>query len=418
MKEYRLIDLISEEQKELFFAYHEWFVKPIMREEIRSVELSFVPDVLERVSFFHKDENFIRFWFYDENENLIKREEYITAPCEGYFFFEEGTISLEHEEYECHIIDLYHSTYELPSNIIPEKLNGVFVYHAETLDELCQFIVEKYCLYNVQGNLFDDAKKIEWSGQGFMVSLRNNCFDVLLGSNIKIGLQGTKFGTNLLINVSKNVAQKNAISKGTIFTFLFKNNEKISIKSSALPINISKWTNQVSLPATPSLLFLLTSEDLISIKIDFVNGELPYYTDVTLYSPILSSLFRLWVKKNIELIAECGYPTNHEILPVDDTRESSSTNAIKEQACFVYLMHDKANGFYKIGISNRPEYREHTLQSEKPSIVLIVAKEFPIRAIAEAFEAALHKTYEKQRIRGEWFNLTPQDVENLKRSLI
>ena len=417
MKEYRLIDLISEEQKESFFAYHEWFVEPIMREEIRSVEQSFVPDVLERVSFFHKDENFIELRFYDENKD-IKREEYITAPCEGYFFFEKERISLEHEEYKCLLDDLYHSTYELPSNIIPEKLNDVFIYHAETLDELCQFIFEKYCSYNIQGNLFDDAKKIEWSSRGIMIPLQNNCFEVLFGSNIKIGFQGTKFGPNILINVYKSLAKKNAISKGTIFTFLFKNREKISIKSSVLPKNISKGVNQVSLPATPSLLSLLTSEDLISIKIDFVNGELSYYTDETLYSPILSRLFRLWVKKNLELIAECGYPTDHEILPTDDTRESSSTNAIKEQSCFVYLMHDKANGFYKIGISNRPEYREHTLQSEKPSIVLIVAKEFPIRAIAEAFEAALHKTYEKQRIRGEWFNLTPQDVENLKKSLI
>lgn len=417
MKEYRLIDLISEEQKELLFIYRKWYEGPIIPEETRRITL----EILERVAFFHKGENFISISFYD---NLFDSEpvgeEYIAAPCEGYFFFEDN-ISLDRKDYNYGGWDKHgQMIFELPPNTIPENLNDVFVYYAETLDELCQFIFEKYCSYNVRGNLFDDAKKIEWSIyekiEGMpIIPIRNDCFDVILGSHITIGLQGTKFGTNILINM---VAKKSAISKGTLFTLLFKNHEKISIKSSALPVSISKWVNQVSLPATPSLLSLLTSEDLVSIKIDFANGELPYYTDETLYSPILSSLFRLWVKKNLELIAECGYPTNHEILPIDDTRENSSTNAIKEQACFVYLMHDKANGFYKIGISNRPEYREHTLQSEKPSIVLIVAKEFPIRAIAEAFEAALHKTYEKQRIRGEWFNLTPQDVENLKRSLI
>lgn len=76
-------------------------------------------------------------------------------------------------------------------------------------------------------------------------------------------------------------------------------------------------------------------------------------------------------------------------------------------------MHDEINGYYKIGISNKPEYREHTLQSEKPSIVLIQAKKFPIRQIAEAYESALHKTYEDKRLRGEWFKLEPADVENL-----
>ena len=76
-------------------------------------------------------------------------------------------------------------------------------------------------------------------------------------------------------------------------------------------------------------------------------------------------------------------------------------------------MHDESNGYYKIGISNHPKYREHTLQSEKPTIVLLKAKQFPIRSIAEAYEAALHKTYANKRLRGEWFNLDEQDVENL-----
>ncbi|MCQ2328222.1 MAG: GIY-YIG nuclease family protein [Paludibacteraceae bacterium] len=410
MKEYRLIDLISKKQKKLLSSCREWHEEPIMHEELQS----YSSRIVECVAFFHKGENFISISFRPDL-HFVWEECILPAPCDGYFFFEKN-MSLE--SYEWLSVDVQ-------QNIIPEKLNNVFMYCAETLDELCQFVFEKYCLYNVRKNLFDDAKKIEWSildmedafPISHMISIKDDFFDVFC-SPIRIGIQGSEFGTNILIRVRTSFAKKSAISKGTLFTFLFKNHEKISIKSSALPVSIDKHDNQVSLPATSLLLFLLTTEDLISIKIDFVNGELSYYTDETLYSPILSRLFRLWVKKNLELIAECGYPTDHEILPTDDTRESSSTNAIKEQSCFVYLMHDKANGFYKIGISNRPEYREHTLQSEKPSIVLIVAKEFPIRAIAEAFEAALHKTYEKQRIRGEWFNLTPQDVENLKKSLI
>lgn len=89
----------------------------------------------------------------------------------------------------------------------------------------------------------------------------------------------------------------------------------------------------------------------------------------------------------------------------------------KEEACSVYLMVDTTNGFHKIGISNKPKYREKTLQSEKPTIELICAKQFPSRTIAEAFESALHKAYANKRLRGEWFNLSEEDVNNLKATL-
>lgn len=88
-----------------------------------------------------------------------------------------------------------------------------------------------------------------------------------------------------------------------------------------------------------------------------------------------------------------------------------------QKSCYVYLMIDTTNNFHKIGISNHPKYREHTLQSDKPTIELICAKEFPTRAIAEAIEAALHRAYAAKRIRGEWFNLNASDIEDLKQTL-
>ena len=85
--------------------------------------------------------------------------------------------------------------------------------------------------------------------------------------------------------------------------------------------------------------------------------------------------------------------------------------------CYVYLMHDTTNDFYKIGISNRPKYRERTLQSEKPTIKMISSKPFPIRRIAHSFEKSLHETFANKRIRGEWFNLSKKDVEHIIDSL-
>ena len=82
----------------------------------------------------------------------------------------------------------------------------------------------------------------------------------------------------------------------------------------------------------------------------------------------------------------------------------------KFPGCYVYLMRDNTNGYHKIGISNKPEFRERTLQSEKPSIELLASKKYPTRKIAEAIESALHTAYSQQRLRGEWFNLEDADV--------
>lgn len=96
-----------------------------------------------------------------------------------------------------------------------------------------------------------------------------------------------------------------------------------------------------------------------------------------------------------------------------EKREKSNDAA----SCYVYLMVDTTNGYHKIGISNNPAYREHTLQSEKPTIEIVYTKEFPSRAIAEGIEMGLHKAFLSKRIRGEWFKLNEQDVEMLKATL-
>ena len=101
-----------------------------------------------------------------------------------------------------------------------------------------------------------------------------------------------------------------------------------------------------------------------------------------------------------------------------NTKEDiNDTDKNDKGTCYVYLMIDTTNNFYKIGISNNPRYREHTLQSDKPTIELICAKEYPSRTIAEAIESALHKAYANKRIRGEWFNLEDNDIIEIKQTL-
>ena len=71
-----------------------------------------------------------------------------------------------------------------------------------------------------------------------------------------------------------------------------------------------------------------------------------------------------------------------------------------------YLMKDSNTGLTKIGKTVDPKHRERTLQSEKPTISLFAVCE-------DNIETKLHKIYKDKRTRGEWFNLTKEEVDNI-----
>lgn len=104
------------------------------------------------------------------------------------------------------------------------------------------------------------------------------------------------------------------------------------------------------------------------------------------------------------------------IAPVKEKTDEALFEKISD-FCFVYLMCDRANGLYKIGISQNPDYRESTLQGEKPTIEKICAKRFPSRKMALAIESSLHRAFAEKRVRGEWFRLDEYDVWQIQQSL-
>jgi len=99
------------------------------------------------------------------------------------------------------------------------------------------------------------------------------------------------------------------------------------------------------------------------------------------------------------------------------TTSPKNTHETTLNKCHVYLMHDESNNYHKIGISKNPIYREKTLLGDKPTIELIISKEYPSRKIAMSFEKALHETYSNKRVRGEWFELSDLEVLQLKEAL-
>lgn len=68
-----------------------------------------------------------------------------------------------------------------------------------------------------------------------------------------------------------------------------------------------------------------------------------------------------------------------------------------------YIIHDERSGMYKIGKSINPKVRERTLQSEVPLLKMILICDNDV-------EKELHYMYAEKRVRGEWFNLSENEI--------
>ena len=80
---------------------------------------------------------------------------------------------------------------------------------------------------------------------------------------------------------------------------------------------------------------------------------------------------------------------------------------------FIYLVLDERTGCIKIGQSKNPSAREKTLQSENLQNTMV----FSSPGDAE-LEQELHQEYAQFRVRGEWFKLTEDQVESIKKRVL
>lgn len=204
--------------------------------------------------------------------------------------------------------------------------------------------------------------------------------------------------------------------------FLFENGEQIQFELTENPISLKNRMNENILEykglITKAELELFAVSNFKKWKISLVGDKREILGGETSGDEFYPT------KNNIQIVIKkfANDYTNlvREIIPNHQPTELKQAELIKETTsdfCFVYLMHDTSNGYYKIGISNNPEYRERTLQSEKPTIEMVVSKRFPVRNIAEGVEKALHEIYSEKRLRGEWFYLNSNDVEHVKQTL-
>lgn len=105
----------------------------------------------------------------------------------------------------------------------------------------------------------------------------------------------------------------------------------------------------------------------------------------------------------------------HQEKQAEETRKKfeniygTHTQIKKRKVQKTYLMYDKHTGFYKIGKSYDPKFREKTLMSVKPTIELIWS-------CRQDIERYLHSKYADKRVRGEWFQLSEKEIEEIKSS--
>lgn len=205
---------------------------------------------------------------------------------------------------------------------------------------------------------------------------------------------------------------------GDRILFLFYNQQLLELTFDNKPLKSSTaWANyEIITSITPEQIKTFTISELKKWRVvkkndnEYIEGGISkeWYNEKDLLD-----IFKKLVIQYFTILRSDDFPNYNE----DEDNSVLINKNDKIGNCSVYLMVDTINDFYKIGISNNPEYREGTLQSEKPSIELLCSKEYPSRIIASSIEKALHDAFDSKRVRGEWFQLDGKDVIDIIKTL-
>ena len=210
------------------------------------------------------------------------------------------------------------------------------------------------------------------------------------------------------------------LMKDDVVSFLFEDGRIINFIINNPSYKISQYTFQNKVQITDNELLHFEKEKFLKWKIKSaktsyeITGGI-YYKYSSVKSMInLVFIIQKLAKEYSELV-RTEIPNYKPLIE----RESFilSNNMTELEECYVYLMIDTINQYHKIGISNKPSWREKTLQSEKPSIELIASKKYVSRRIALSIEKAFHNTFADKRVRGEWFQLDEIEVEEIRITL-
>ena len=282
---------------------------------------------------------------------------------------------------------------------------GDIFYTLYSLDEVDSLSPHSYSVFT---DVFTKEKRFEWSFVNF--SSKEYYLDAgRLGSYVFVFKY---YEAKPFLTIRYTPCWIKLKAKDTV-SLLFDDQTVLSytIKSPIRTLNTYRHDKEFDIELSENDLRIMSSRDLLKIKFDFTDGAPSFIFDniPTRMNLIIGRVFfRKYAESFTQALNDCGF-----IWPDLSTPQETRNDYIPSDPCFVYLMIDTSNHFHKIGISNNPEYREGTLQSEKPTIELICAKQYPSRLIASSIESALHKAFDKKHLRGEWFKLDEKDVNEI-----
>ncbi len=303
-----------------------------------------------------------------------------------------------------------------------EKLKDIVLgYIFDNIDDAIKFIIGKP-IATIETDPYSKKSYLSWNWEGLVES--SSFFQ--LGRVLYIKLDYEDNEGNITIRTRAYAFYRNDddfpkqiwytsydsfLHKGDNISILFDDGSVIDFSVKNKPLE----KVQFSCPLFQEDIDILLNKRMVSYRITYAKeGVSP--SDCNFINEIFGEYrqqaFHYYLLEYIDTIKRL-YPDYN--FPSRKTKVIN--NNYNSSECYVYLMRDATNGYYKIGISNKPEYREKTLQSEKPSIELVACKKYPIRKIAESIESALHATYSQQRLRGEWFNLNDADVTAIVETL-
>ena len=374
---FRLFDLLPEQVKQ-------W--------KKGSVSWRFETSFDEFVSVHAKQEiGQIEFVFYSKVNTVISQLEQklyvpIVSDIEGFIRF-ESNVKINH----------YGSLYMSDNSFLEEYQNDAFAnpYLFSFASDINDMVIRNIT-YSIEVDPITQDKNITFHHKNQRIWHK-------LDDTINFQFEGGTHISSVNLWVSGSTT---SIKQIKTLTFLLNSGEIISFPIDKKFTSFEKNSLRTKLKFSQEQINLFSTKTIQLIRLNFSNESIK---DISIEA-LSAEYFRAYASLFVEALQQCGYKA-------DNSATTGSAISPQTDTCYVYLMFDEANGFYKIGISNHPEYREHTLQSEKPTITLLKAKEYPSRAIAEAFESALHKTYESKRLRGEWFKLNADDVSVLLETL-
>lgn len=92
-------------------------------------------------------------------------------------------------------------------------------------------------------------------------------------------------------------------------------------------------------------------------------------------------------------------------------KNARSTNSAKFPDGYIYIIKSKGSDLYKVGVSNKPKRRIRDIAAVLPFEIEVVFTEH--YSDVYSLEEIIHETIKINKVRKEWFNSYPDDMEVL-----